>query len=238
MAPGQNFAGGPDRSDLAGLDLIRCENTDADEIYKLMVGMTKETYSHEEIFGSFSSLGEHINVPYDVVFDYLADIHSLEEWSYSMRDLQHVGGGLYRGQEAIQPDTEIFIRVDTMKGPEHGTVLWPCAWDQGHELWMRYYFTVIDATRTLRRPGTVVLWTNCRHPYYDREVTDVPEYITAGRARTDRYWVGDIWPQFDAIHKVEMANLKRILEHRFATGAVGPFAPATPLVTGPSDATG
>ncbi|MEU8582086.1 hypothetical protein ACX9I7_27445 [Streptomyces sp. L500] len=236
MTPEPNPAAPADDSDLARLDLIRCENTDAEEIHKLMLGMTKETYSHEEIFGPYCTLGEHIDVPFDVVFDYLADIRSLEEWSYSMRELRHIGGGLYRGREAIQPNTEIFIRAEVTKGPQHGQVVWPCAWDQGQELWMRYYFTVIDAWPTLRRPGTVIIWTNCRHPYYDREVTDVPEYIAAGRARTDRYWVGDIWPQFDAIHKVEMANLKRILEHRFSVGAVGPAG--SPSVSGPNDATG
>ncbi|MFD0383583.1 hypothetical protein ACFQ2B_18135 [Streptomyces stramineus] len=227
-----------DRSDLAALDLIRCENTSQDDIHKMMVDMTKDTYAHEEVFGPFCSLGEHINVPYNVVFDYLADIHSLEEWTYSMRNLRHIGGGLYRGREAIQPDTEIFVRADVLKGAEHGLVVWPCAWDQGDELWMRYYFTITDAWRTLRRPGTVITWTNCRHPYYDREVTDVPEYIAAGRARTDRYWVGDIWPQFDAIHKVEMANLKRILEHRYATGSVGPARSGPGTASGQTDAVG
>ncbi|MFE0375493.1 hypothetical protein ACFW1M_07865 [Streptomyces inhibens] len=206
-------------SDLPALDLVRCENTSSSDIEKLMRDMTKETYPHEEIFGGYCSLAEYIEVPYDVVFEYCADVHSLEEWTFSIRDLSYVGGGMYRGREAIQPNTEIFVRADPLKGPEHGVINYPCAWDQGHELWMRYYFTVIDATRTLNRPGTVVLWTNCKHPYYDRSVTDVPDYIRAGRARTDRYWVGDIWPNFDAIHKIETKNLKTILESRFGSGA-------------------
>jgi hypothetical protein len=29
-------------------------------------------------------------------------------------------------------------------------------------------------------------------------------------------WVGDIWPNFDAIHRIEAGNLKAILEYRFS----------------------
>jgi 3-oxoacyl-[acyl-carrier-protein] synthase III len=208
-----------DGGDLGSIDgLIRSEQTSPQDCFETMQRLTKPSYTHEEIFGQYCSLGEYIDVPYEVVFEYCANVHSLEEWTFSVRDLQHVGGGLYRGREAIQPNTEIFIRADALKGPDHGVVFYPCAWDQGYELWMRYYFTIIDATRTLRRPGTVVLWTNCKHPYYDRSVTDVPSYIAEGRARTDRYWVGDIWANFDAIHRIETGNLKRILEYRFRAG--------------------
>ncbi|WP_406291571.1 hypothetical protein [Embleya sp. NBC_00896] len=205
-----------DRSDLGGLDLIWNENTGQDDMVKLMESKTAETYSHDEIFGQYCSLSEHIDVPYDIVFEYCANVRSLEEWTYSIRDLRHVGGGLYRAKEMIQPNTEIYIRADAQKGPEHGLVVYPCAWDQGRELWMRYYVTIIDAAKVLDRPGTVVLWTNCKHPYYDRSTPDVPDYIAEGRARTDRMWVGDIWPMFHAGHSIEMGNLKKILESRFA----------------------
>jgi hypothetical protein len=209
---------GADLSTFSGL--VRCENTSMEDCYKIMLDLTKDLYPHEEIFGEYCSLGQYVDVPFDVLVDYAADVRSLQEWTFSIRDLRHVGGGLYRGREAIQPNTEIFIRAETLRGPELATVVYPCAWDQGYELWMRYYLTYIDATRTLRRPGTVILWTNCKHPYYDRSVTDVPDYIAEGRARTDRYWVGDIWPNFDAIHRIEIRNLKIIAENRFATGAV------------------
>lgn len=213
----QNYT--PDSKDLGSIDgLIRTENVSGQECFELMTKLTKPSYSHEEIFGEYCSLGKYINVPYDVVYEYAANVHSLEEWTYSVRDLKHVGGGLYRGREAIQPNTEIYIRSDCLKGADHGVVFYPCAWDQGYELWMRYYFLVIDATRTLKRPGTVIVWTNCKHPYYDRATTQVPDYIAAGRARTDRYWVGDIWANFDAIHRIEAENLKRICEYRFKAG--------------------
>ncbi|MCZ0209936.1 hypothetical protein ACIG54_26055 [Streptomyces achromogenes] len=207
-----------DRSDLQGLDLVWNENTGMDDMMKLMESKTKETYDHGEIFGQYCSLAEHINVPYDIVFEYAANARSLEEWTYSIRNMKHLGGGLYRADEMIQPNTDIYIRAEAQKGPEHGLVVYPCAWDQGHELWMRYYMTIIDSSKVLDKPGTVVLWTNCKHPYYDRSTENVPDYIAEGRARTDRVWVGDIWPVFHAGHSIEMGNLKRILEHRFGAG--------------------
>jgi hypothetical protein len=40
-----------------------------------------------------------------------------------------------------------------------------CAWDQGKHLWMVYLMRVIGAQTVLDKPGSVVLWTNCRHPF-------------------------------------------------------------------------
>jgi hypothetical protein len=59
----------------------------------------------------------------------------------------------------------------------------------------------------LGQPGTVVIWTNCHHRYYDRNPFP-------GLAPQRREWVGDWWPLFYAGHSIELANLKRILEHR------------------------
>jgi hypothetical protein len=41
-------------------------------------------------------------------------------------------------------------------------------------------------------------------------------YISQPRSRTDRIWVGDVWPSFYDMRNVEADNLKKILEHRFA----------------------
>ena len=71
---------------------------------------------------------------------------------------------------------------------------------------------VVPAEVVLGKPGCVVLWTNCRHPYYDGN--PFPEKAPAGR----KVWVGDMWPFFYAGHKIEMDNLKCILEHRHAHG--------------------
>lgn len=201
--------------------LIKVENTSLEKLQEMTAALMKESYPHNDIYGKFCFLGEHINVPYEVAFEYAANVHSLPQWTLSLRNLTHLGGGLYRGTEAIEstdpnhPNTEIFIRADSMKGPDHGLILYPCAWDQGHELWMRYYFILMDSQKTLNKPGTVVLWINCRHPYYDRTSTNLPRHIEEGQARADRQWVGDLWDAFYPLHVFEMNNLKRILEYRF-----------------------
>ncbi|WYL95193.1 MAG: hypothetical protein HEQ35_16290 [Gloeotrichia echinulata IR180] len=176
--------------------------------------ISQETYSHEDIFGSYCTVCEYIQCPVDIAFEYAANIHSLEEWTFSMRQLKHVGDGLYKGLDYLAKDTFIYARVEAY--PDTGVIDYPCAWDQGEELWMRYHFRFLDAMPTLRKPGTVMFWTNCKHPYYDRDVTDVPEYITEARKRTDRIWVGDFWPKFYIGHLLEARNLKAILEYRFA----------------------
>jgi len=196
--------------------LYTCEDHDIPDVSAKLKEMTKDTYPHEDIFGSYCHLGEYIDCPVDMAFEYAANVYSLEEWTFSLRQFKHIGGGLYKGIEYLAKDTPIYIRAEAY--PDSRVVDYPCAWDQGEELWMRYYFRFIDAMPTLRKPGTVMLWTNCKHPYYDRNVTNVPDYISSGRDRTDRKWVGDIWKYFDAIHRIEAMNLKAILEYRFANG--------------------
>lgn len=190
------------------------EDHSIEECIQKIQDLTKDTYTHQEIFGQYCHLGEYIHCPVDQAYEYAANVYSLEEWTYSLRDLRHLGGGLYKGREALAKDTTIYVRSEAY--PDARVVDYPCAWDQGDELWMRYYFRFIDAQPTLRKPGTVVLWTNCKHPYYDRNTKEIPSYISEPRARTDRGWVGDIWANFDAIHKIEMANLKAILEYRYS----------------------
>ena len=195
-------------------DLFLCEQNGIPEVSAKLKEMTQERYEHEEIFGKYCHLGEHIKCPVEMAYDYCANVYSLEEWCFSLRNFYHIGGGLYKGTEALAKDTVIYIRSEAY--PDSRVVDYPCAWDQGDELWMRYYFRFISAMPTIGKPGTIVLWTNCKHPYYDRNTTHpVPDYIKKEIERTDRKWVGDIWKYFDAIHKIEMSNLKKILEYRY-----------------------
>ncbi|RYG65546.1 SRPBCC family protein, partial [bacterium] len=112
--------------------------------------------------------------------------------------------------DMLADDTKIYTRV-VSHAPSR-TVDYHCAWDQGDELWMIYLMRVVPAELVLKKPGCVVQWTNCHHPYYDKN--PYPETAPAGR----KVWVGDLWPLFYAGHSVEMQNLKRILEHRHAHG--------------------
>ena len=70
---------------------------------------------------------------------------------------------------------------------------------------MSYLNRIVPAQTVLRRSGTVVIWTNCRHPYYD--ANPFPALCTD----PTRAWVGDWWPLFYAGHTIELANLKAIL---------------------------
>jgi len=193
--------------------LINNENHNQQQIEQLMAQMTKETWQHEEIYGLFCQLGAYIACPPAMAFEYCSNILSLNEWTFSMRNFDYVGGDVWRSEERLGKKTFVYTKVNAYS--DSGVVDYLCAWDQAFELWMRYYFRFIDAQPTLNKPGTVVLWTNCKHPYYDRNTPNLPSYIQKGHDQTDRAWVGDFWLQFDAIHKIEMNNLKRILEYRF-----------------------
>jgi hypothetical protein len=64
----------------------------------------------------------------------------------------------------------------------------------------------------------VVIWTNCRHPYY------ATNPFPALSPDPKREWVGDWWPLFYAGHSIELSNLKAILEHRHRHGLpMGPL---------------
>ncbi len=60
----------------------------------------------------------------------------------------------------------IFTR--TVANKEARTVDYHCAWDQGKHLWMIYLMRIVDAQLVFDKPGSVVLWTNCHHPFYDK----------------------------------------------------------------------
>jgi hypothetical protein len=190
---------------------------------ELLAPFMKTMQGRGDAYDDHCFLGERIDAPFDAVFEYCADVRSLSEWTMNIAHLEPVGDDLYRGKmifssaDANDPKTDIYIRSDPMRGRDHGLICYPCAWDQGDDLWMRYYFILADAQKTLGRPGTAVLWVNCKHVYYDRAEAGVPKYIEEGRARTDRPWAGDGWKLFYPLHQVELGNLKRIAEARFGS---------------------
>ncbi|CAM03587.1 hypothetical protein A8924_4705 [Saccharopolyspora erythraea NRRL 2338] len=200
-------------STLSGIaGLVRVENCPRSETVARMRELTRPTWRHEEVFGRYCSLSEHVEAPAREVYEYLADTRSLAEWTLSVRGLTETAEpGLWVGDEMLCGDsTRIYTR--TVANPDAMTVDYHCAWDQGEHLWMVYLMRVVDAGSVLGRPGAVVLWTNCRHPHYDRNPW--PELATS----PDRPWVGDFWDLFYAGHRTELRNLKRICEHRHANG--------------------
>jgi hypothetical protein len=193
--------------------LAHAEHVSPQEIAARCERDTKDSYSHHEMYGTWCNVDGFIDVPVEYAFEYAANVHSLEEWTYSVRDLKHIGNGIYKGKELLAPPTEIFVRCDAFK--DSYVVDYLCAWDQKEELWMRYYFRFIDARPTLNRPGTILTWLNCKHPYYDRKSANLPNWVKDSQNKKDRVWVGDHWRYFWAAHKIEADNLRYILEHRY-----------------------
>lgn len=198
-----------DLNHIAGLR--RIETFSRDEMGDLCLEWTHAVYPHEQVFGTYCTIEEYIDCPPDDVFRYLADVRSLEEWTWSTRGLEATDDPtLVKGWDRLEDDTRIFCR--TYSNEDARTVDYHCAWDQGDALWMIYLMRVVPAELVLGKPGSVVLWSNCRHPNYGAN----PRPDAAPPQR--EVWVGDLWPFFYAGHVVEMKNLKAILEHRHAEG--------------------
>jgi hypothetical protein len=203
---------------LADIDgLVRSESVSKDDLGAMAFEMTHAVYPHDDLYGKYCSIQEYIDCPPEDVFNYLSDVHSLSEWTFSTRQFTEVDGkGLYAGEDVLETDTKIFCKV--VANREAMTVDYHCAWDQGIDLWMIYLMRVVPAELVLKKPGSIVFWSNCRHPYYD----DNPFPGTV--PQKDRPWVGEYWDLFYAGHTVEMQNLKKILEHRHRENQfVGPY---------------
>lgn len=204
-------------ADIPGL--VRIENTDLDEMMEKCMELTHAVYPHDQMFGRFCTVEEYIDCPPEIVFDYLADANNLSEWTYSTRDMKPAGqDGLVVFYDAVGgKTTNCYCRTESNR--EAMTVNYHCAWDQGDHLWMIYLIRVVPARLVLDRPGAVVIWTNCRHPFYD--ANPFPDKAPADREG----WVGDVWDMFFAGHAIEMRNLKTILEHRHGGESTGGAAP-------------
>jgi hypothetical protein len=206
---------GLEPSGLAGIEgLVRCEDFDREALGEQITEMTHTVYRHEQVYGPFITIHAHVDCPPKKVFDYMANPYSLLEWTYSVRELRPTGApGLLVGVDSGR--TPIYCR--TVTNEDALTVDYHCAWDQGDELWMIYLNRIIPAETVLKQRGSVIVWTNCRHPYYAKN--PFPELGSDPK----REWVGDWWPLFYAGHSIELENLKRILEFRHARGIpVGP----------------
>jgi hypothetical protein len=199
-------------ADIPGL--VRCEEFDRDALGERITEMTHTVYRHEQVYGPYITIHEHIDCPPEDVFAYMKNPYSLLEWTYSVRELRPSGtADLLVGIDSGA--TPIYCRTVACEAAL--TVDYHCAWDQGDELWMIYLNRIVPAETVLKKPGSVVVWTNCRHPYYEKN--PFPELSKDPH----REWVGDWWPLFYAGHTIELRNLKQILEYRRRRGlSLGP----------------
>jgi hypothetical protein len=176
--------------------LTRIETSPREKATPVIMDMMRSVYPHDQVFGQYCTVNEYIDCPPDELYEYLSDTRSLEEWTYSLRGFMPTDEpGLWLAYDRLGSETEIYT-----------------AWDQGKHLWMIYLMRVVDAQVVFDKPGSVVLWTNCHHPFYDSN--PYPEAAPPERP----VWVGDFWDMFGAGHLLEMKNLKAIAEYRHHNG--------------------
>lgn len=196
---------GDDAVTLRGL--TRIESHPRETATPIILDMLRSVYPHDQVFGRFCPVQGYVDAPPRALYDWLSDTRSLEEWTYSLRGFAETDEpGLWIAQDRLGDNTSIYTR--TVANPDAMTVDYHCAWDQGRHLWMIYLMRVVDAQVVLDKPGSVVLWNNCRHPFYDNN----PYPETAPPERP--VWVGDFWDMFAAGHQLELDNLKAIAEYR------------------------
>ena len=205
--------------------LIRIETSPKEKATPVIMEMMRSVYPHDDVFGTYCTVNEYVDCPPDELFDYMSDTRCLEEWTYSLRGFTPTdepadarsknGGSLWLAHDRLGagpdgPGSAIYTR--TVANRDALTVDYHCAWDQGKHLWMIYLMRIVDAQVVFDKPGSVVLWTNSHHPFYDR--IPYPETAPAGRP----VWVGDCWDMFGPGHLLELRNLKAIAEYRHRNG--------------------
>ncbi|MBF0442924.1 MAG: SRPBCC family protein [Oligoflexales bacterium] len=188
-------------------NLVRIERCSPPAAKQMMEAATFQSYDHKDIYGDFCQVQAYVDCPPEKIFEYMANVYMMEEWTYGIRSLKTTDQeGLYKGSDALVKDTAIYIKVHAI--PKALVVDYHCAWDQRDELWMIYLYRIVPAQLVLGRRGSVIFWQNCRHPYY----TDNPY---PNKSPEGRIWVGQLWNLFPAGHAIELNNLKSILEYRY-----------------------
>src|ERR1700704_2539963 len=139
--------------------VVRIETAPREKATPIIMEMMRCVSPTAQVFGQYCTVNDYVDCPPDELFEYLSDTRSLEEWTYTLRDFTPTD------EPWLWPATEIYTR--TVANAQARTVDYHCAWDQGKHLWMIYVMRVLDAQVVLGKPGSVVLWTNCRHAFYD-----------------------------------------------------------------------
>lgn len=179
--------------------LYRAEHYSLRDMQARLENATKEKYRHNELFRSWCSINDFIDAPLEYVWSYVANIHSLEEWSFGIRTIHHVGNGVYSGQDHHQA-TQIFVRNEAIR--EAHVVNYYYGLEQKKEFGVRHYLRFIDAREVFERPGTLLMWSHFKHS-------------SSLQTQNESLWCGDNWPYVYAALKLEADNLRFIVEHRY-----------------------
>src|SRR4051812_32467296 len=106
-------------------NLKRWENLPTLDAQQELMEMTHSVYPHDEIYGRFCTVEEYIDCPPELVFEYMSHSRSLEEWTYSVRELEPSGiDGVDVGFDRIFENTKIFCK--TVSNREAMTVDYHC----------------------------------------------------------------------------------------------------------------
>src|SRR5438093_5040497 len=125
------------KTDLTAIDRLpgvnRVENCDKEQMTSLAMEMTHAVYPHDEVYGQYCSIQDYIDCPPEKAFEYLADVSTLQEWTYSLRDFTPMADdGMVVATDRVGGGTKIYIRA--IAKPRAMTVDYHCAWDQADEL--------------------------------------------------------------------------------------------------------
>ena len=89
----------------------RIENFSKDEMNSFAMELTHAVYPHEEVYGDYCTIEEYIDCPPEEVFAYLADVYTLAEWTYSLRDFEPMDAeGRVLSTDKIGGQTKIYTR--------------------------------------------------------------------------------------------------------------------------------
>jgi len=104
------------KTDLADINRLpgvhRIENCSKDKMTSLAMEMTHAVYPHDQVYGQYCSIQDYIDCPPEKAFEYLADVYTLAEWTYSTRDFKPASeDGLFVGLDRLGSTTKIYVRV-------------------------------------------------------------------------------------------------------------------------------
>jgi len=179
--------------------LLTIENYTMEELWGRFIGPeVKETYTHDELFSDFvPSMAVFDGVPIEDAFAFLSRSENMAQWTMSMRNHRLVKDDIYEADEDATPTGKVYVR--TIPNAEAQTIEWRAGHASPDDLWILYRGILTDAQAAMGRKGTAFFWTNFVHA----RVRDDPMLAVGFKAMY-------------AAHKIEINNLKMILEGRYA----------------------